>query len=120
MKGAVAASLAAVQGFLTARPKPFSGSISFLITGDEEGPAINGTRKVLGWLGERGEKPDFCVLGECTSEATVGDTIMAVAARSVHSSRPGCARPRGLSGKSEEPVACPDRCAGPIEGAAAR
>jgi succinyl-diaminopimelate desuccinylase len=75
MKGAVAASLAAVQSFLAARTSPFQGSISFLITGDEEGPAINGTQKVLGWLAERGEKPDYCVLGECTSEAAVGDTI---------------------------------------------
>jgi len=75
MKGAVAASLAAVQSFLAARTTPFSGSISFLITGDEEGPAINGTQKVLAWLAEQGEKPDYCVLGECTSEAAVGDTI---------------------------------------------
>ncbi len=75
MKGAVAASLAAVQQFLRDRKAPFEGSISFLITGDEEGPAINGTVKAIGWMREKGEKPDCCVLGECTSEAAIGDTI---------------------------------------------
>jgi succinyl-diaminopimelate desuccinylase len=75
MKGAVAASLAAVQLFLRETPAPLQGSISFLITADEEGPAINGTRKVVDWLVAKGERPDACVLGECTSEAFTGDTI---------------------------------------------
>jgi succinyl-diaminopimelate desuccinylase len=75
MKGGVAASLAAVLQFLGHRRAPFEGSISFLITGDEEGPAINGTKKAAGWLAARGERPDCCILGECTSEAAVGDTI---------------------------------------------
>ena len=75
MKGGVAAALAAVGQFLRDRSALFKGSISFLITGDEEGPAINGTRKVVDWLAARGERPDACVLGECTSEASVGDTI---------------------------------------------
>src|SRR5262249_16285414 len=57
------------------RPAPFEGSISFLMTGDEEGPAINGTAKAVGWLIARDERPDCCVLGECTSEAAIGDTI---------------------------------------------
>jgi succinyl-diaminopimelate desuccinylase len=75
MKGAVAASLGAVLHYLRGRSIPLEGSISFLITADEEGPAINGTQKVVDWLIARGERPDCCVLGECTSEATIGDTI---------------------------------------------
>ncbi len=75
MKGAVAASLAAALSFLRECGGACEGSISFLITGDEEGPAVNGTRKVVDWLVKRGECPDYCVLGECTSEAQVGDTI---------------------------------------------
>jgi succinyl-diaminopimelate desuccinylase len=73
MKGGVAASIAAAQNFL-AREK-FKGSISFLITGDEEGPAINGTAKLLQWALARGEHFDHCMLGEPTSVASLGDTI---------------------------------------------
>ncbi len=75
MKGAVAAALSAVLQFLRERGSPLQGSISFLITGDEEGPAVNGTKKVVDWLSARGERPDACILGECTSEARTGDTI---------------------------------------------
>ena len=73
MKGAIACFLAAAARFLE-RHRP-EGSISFLITGDEEGPAINGTRKVLAWLKERGETLDACVVGEPTSAERLGDTI---------------------------------------------
>jgi succinyl-diaminopimelate desuccinylase len=76
MKGAVAASLAAAIQFMGEKKAgEFEGSISFLITADEEGPAINGTKKVVDKLIARGERPDYCILGECTSEAGVGDTI---------------------------------------------
>ncbi len=75
MKGAVSAALSAALVYLSERNGPPEGSISFMITGDEEGPAMNGTKKVVEWLAERGERPDCCVLGECTSEAAVGDTI---------------------------------------------
>ncbi len=75
MKGAVAASLASVLQYLRGKSSPLEGSISFLITADEEGPAINGTKKVVEWLAARGERPDCCILGECTSEAVIGDTI---------------------------------------------
>ncbi len=75
MKGAVAASLAAALQFLGEKAGKLEGSISFLITADEEGPAINGTKKVVDRLIKRGERPDYCLLGECTSEASVGDTI---------------------------------------------
>ncbi len=67
--------MAAVQQFLKAGQSGFTGSISFLITGDEEGPAINGTRKLVEVLSARAERPDCCVLGECTSEKAVADTI---------------------------------------------
>ncbi|MGO8952423.1 MAG: succinyl-diaminopimelate desuccinylase [Rhodomicrobium sp.] len=75
MKGGVAAALAAVQQFLRERASSLEGSISFLITSDEEGPAINGTKKAVEWLAARDARPDACVLGECTSEETAGDTI---------------------------------------------
>jgi succinyl-diaminopimelate desuccinylase len=73
MKSAIAAFIAAASHFL-ATGKPY-GSISLLITGDEEGIAINGTAKLLGWLAEKGERLDHCIVGEPTSEARAGDTI---------------------------------------------
>jgi len=70
MKSAIAAFVAAVS-----RAAPPKGSISLLITGDEEGAAINGTIKLLEWLKARGEKIDHCVVGEPTSVSTTGDTL---------------------------------------------
>ncbi|MCG8597708.1 MAG: succinyl-diaminopimelate desuccinylase [Kiloniellales bacterium] len=75
MKGAVAAFLAATAGFLEDRGPDFGGSLSFLITGDEEGVAVNGTRKVLAWLAERGETLDHCLVGEPTSDRRLGDMV---------------------------------------------
>jgi succinyl-diaminopimelate desuccinylase len=74
MKTAIACFVTAVSRYLKgATPR---GSISLLITGDEEGPTnINGTRKVLGWLTERGEKLDHCIVGEPTATATSGDVL---------------------------------------------
>ena len=73
MKGAIAAFVAATAGFLAqGRPR---GSISLLITGDEEGPAINGTPKLLRWLAGRGERLDACLVGEPTSAETFGDML---------------------------------------------
>ncbi|HEY2069278.1 MAG TPA: succinyl-diaminopimelate desuccinylase [Rhizomicrobium sp.] len=69
MKSAIAAFVAALDGF---QPK---GSISLLITGDEEGPGVNGTQAVLRWLDEHGEKIDHCLVGEPTATAAAGDTI---------------------------------------------
>ncbi|MEQ1612230.1 MAG: succinyl-diaminopimelate desuccinylase, partial [Hyphomicrobiaceae bacterium] len=54
---------------------PLPGSISLLITGDEEGPSINGTMKVLDWLAARGEKLDACVVGEPSNPKALGDEI---------------------------------------------
>jgi succinyl-diaminopimelate desuccinylase len=75
MKGAIAAFAAAAARFLKARGAGFAGSISLLITGDEEGEALDGTKKVLEWLAERGEALDACLVGEPTSAATLGDMI---------------------------------------------
>ena len=75
MKGAIAAFTAAAERFMTERGPGFSGSISYLITGDEEGIAINGTRKVLEWLVARGERIDACVVGEPTSATELGDMV---------------------------------------------
>lgn len=74
MKGAIAAKLAAVLAFIRERPD-FGGSIAFLITGDEEGPAVNGTVKLLEWAHARGEHFDHCVLGEPTNPERLGDMI---------------------------------------------
>lgn len=75
MKGSIGAFVAAVARLLDKRGADFGGSISFLITGDEEGPAINGTRKVLDWLRARGERLDACLVGEPTSDQRLGDMI---------------------------------------------
>jgi len=75
MKGAIAAFVAAVARYLAAPEGPPRGSISLLITGDEEGPAVNGTRKVLAWLTERGETIDACLVGEPTNPQTFGEMI---------------------------------------------
>jgi len=79
MKGGIACSVAAVLEHLAANDgKPRTdgkGSISFLITGDEEDVSINGTIKLLKWAAERGEKFDHCVLGEPSNVETLGDTI---------------------------------------------
>jgi len=74
MKSAIAAFIAAAARHLGERGKP-AGSISLLITGDEEGPSINGTKAVLAWLKEKGERLDHCLVGEPTSTARAGDTI---------------------------------------------
>ena len=74
MKGAIACFIAAADQFLASRGM-FDGSISLLITGDEEAAAINGTRKLLDWVTARGEKLDACVVGEPTSAKALGDMI---------------------------------------------
>jgi succinyl-diaminopimelate desuccinylase len=75
MKGAVASALAATLDHLAARGGRPKGSISFLITGDEEGIAVNGTVKLIKWAAERGEIFDHCILGEPSNATTIGDTI---------------------------------------------
>jgi succinyl-diaminopimelate desuccinylase len=75
MKGAIACKVAATLDHLAARGGKPKGSISFLITGDEEGVAINGSPKLLKWAAGHGEKFDHCVLGEPGNVAELGDTI---------------------------------------------
>ncbi len=72
MKGAIAAFVAACA---TRLATPLNGSISLLITGDEEGPATDGTVKVLDWMAEHGQIPDFCLVGEPTNPRALGDVI---------------------------------------------
>lgn len=73
MKGGIAAFIAAVAELQALRP--LKGSISLLITGDEEGPALHGTRDVLTWMRANGQVPDFCLLGEPTNPTRMGDMI---------------------------------------------
>jgi succinyl-diaminopimelate desuccinylase len=75
MKGGIACSVAAVLQYLAASGGKPKGSISFLITGDEEDVAVNGTIKLLKWAAERDEKFDHCVLGEPSNVAELGDCI---------------------------------------------
>lgn len=75
MKVAVACFAAAVSRFLDAQGGDFGGSISFLITGDEEGPAINGTPKMLDWMRGAGERFDACLVGEPTCPAELGEMV---------------------------------------------
>jgi succinyl-diaminopimelate desuccinylase len=74
MKGAIACFVAATSEFLERHPT-FDGSISFLITGDEEGVAINGTQKVLEALKAKGETIDHCIVGEPTNPAKLGEML---------------------------------------------
>lgn len=114
MKGGIACSVAAVLEHLAANDgKPRadgqesgSGSISFLITGDEEDVSINGTIKLLKWAAERGETFDHCVLGEPSNVETLGDTIK-VGRRG---SQSGTLYVDGVQGH----VAYPHRAANPV------
>ena len=74
MKGSLAAMITACEHFLAGKPEP-RGSIGFLITSDEEGPAVDGTRRVVEHLQARGEHIDWCIVGEPSSTEQVGDVI---------------------------------------------
>jgi succinyl-diaminopimelate desuccinylase len=74
MKSSIAAFISAVSNFV-ANKKKFNGSISLLITGDEEGVAINGTKKVVDYLKKKKEKIDFCLVGEPTNPNKLGEMI---------------------------------------------
>ncbi len=75
MKGGIACFAAAALSWLADTGDTFPGSISFLITGDEEGPAINGTAKVLEWMKHEGHAPDHCLVGEPSNPHAIGDEI---------------------------------------------
>jgi succinyl-diaminopimelate desuccinylase len=74
MKSGLAAMVTATEQFVAEQPR-HRGSIAFLITSDEEGPSVDGTKKVVETLRERGEKIDWCIVGEPSSETRLGDTI---------------------------------------------
>jgi len=74
MKTAIASFLVAVEAFVRERPE-HRGSIALLITSDEEGPSVDGTARVVEQLRARGEKIDYCIVGEPTSTEVLGDTI---------------------------------------------
>ena len=74
MKGGIACFIAAVSEFIRDKKK-FKGSISFIITGDEEGVAINGTKKVVNYLKKKKEKIDFCIIGEPSNRKVLGQMM---------------------------------------------
>ena len=74
MKGAIASFVSATKKFLDEK-KNFAGSISFIITGDEEGIAINGTKKLLNWMKEKNISFDDCIVGEPTNPSKLGEMI---------------------------------------------
>lgn len=74
MKTSIAAFVVAAEGFVAAHPH-HPGAIALLLTSDEEGPAVDGTVRVVEWLQQRGEPLDACIVGEPTSVARLGDTV---------------------------------------------
>lgn len=74
MKGSLAAMVTACESFISENPD-YKGRIGFLITSDEEGPAIDGTIRVMDWLKQRNEQIDYCLIGEPSSSETLGDVI---------------------------------------------
>ena len=108
MKGAIGCAMAAVLDFLAAAHDKLNGSISFLITGDEEGVAVNGTVKLLEWTRERGHSFDHCVLGEPSNSNSIGDTIKIGRRGSLNGELV-------ISGKQGH-VAYPERADNPVRG----
>lgn len=109
MKSAIAAFVAAVARFDRVGGGP--GSISLLITGDEEGPAVDGTVRVLEWLEASGERIDHCIVGEPTSVFSAGDTVK----NGRRGSLTGYLAVTGVQGH----VGYPERARNPIPGMAA-
>lgn len=75
MKAAIACFVAAAAGFLERQGTGFAGRIALIITGDEEGPSINGTKPLLAWMKQQGERLDACLVGEPTNPAALGDMV---------------------------------------------
>lgn len=105
MKSSLAAFITAIEQFV-AEPPGFQGSIGVLITSDEEGPAIDGTARVVEALTGRGEHIDYCVVGEPSSTQTLGDTIK----NGRRGSLSGSLRIYGVQGH----VAYPDTAENPV------
>ena len=109
MKGGIACFMAAALDFVADHDGKLPGSISFIITGDEEGPAINGTVKMLQWLKSKDEIADHCVVGEPTNPEALGDAIK-IGRRG---SLTGELTVTGVQGH----VAYPEKAANPVAGA---
>ncbi|WP_296950071.1 succinyl-diaminopimelate desuccinylase [uncultured Massilia sp.] len=109
MKTSIAAMVVAVEEFTRAHPD-HAGSIAFLVTSDEEGPATDGTVVVCELLEERGERPDYCLVGEPTSSHVLGDTIK----NGRRGSLSGCLVVKGVQGH----IAYPHLARNPIHQAA--
>ena len=109
MKGSIAAFLVAVEDFVAAHPD-HPGSIAWLITSDEEGPAVDGTVKVVERLAARGERIDYCIVGEPTCAERFGDTLKNGRRGSLH----GRLRIHGIQGH----IAYPQLAKNPIHLAA--
>ncbi len=108
MKGAIACFAAAAMDYVRAKNREIEGTISLLITGDEEGPSINGTRKVLKWMEENGLKPDHCIVGEPSNTSRLGETIKI--------GRRGSLNGRLTVTGSQGHVAYPHLAANPVKG----
>jgi succinyl-diaminopimelate desuccinylase len=108
MKGGIACFAAAALDYLAAKNGKIKGSISFLITGDEESIAVNGTIKLLKWAAERGETFDHCILGEPSNVDTLGDTIK--------SGRRGSLNGTLIVTGKQGHVAYPERADNPVRG----
>ncbi len=104
MKGAIAAFMIAVKDHLAT---PLKGSISLLLTADEEGPAEHGTKKMVDWLHESGEEIAICLVGEPTSVVRVGDMIKVGRRGSLNA----IVTATGVAGH----VAYPDQCLNPLD-----
>jgi succinyl-diaminopimelate desuccinylase len=74
MKSGIAAMVIAAESFVRER-RAYPGAVGFVITSDEEGPAVDGTRRVIDWLRERGLRLDYCLVGEPSSQQSFGDTV---------------------------------------------
>ena len=109
MKTSIAAFVVAVEGFLARHPSA-RGSIALLITSDEEGPAVDGTSRVVELLKSRGERIDYCLVGEPTCVSRLGDTIK----NGRRGSLSGTLRVRGVQGH----VAYPHLAKNPVHLAA--
>jgi succinyl-diaminopimelate desuccinylase len=105
MKSGVAAMTTAAEAFVAAQPA-YPGAIGFVITSDEEGPSVDGTRRVVDLLRERGQRVNFCVVGEPSSQQAFGDTVR-IGRRGSLSGRLAV---EGVQGH----VAYPDRALNPI------
>ncbi|MEQ8403914.1 MAG: succinyl-diaminopimelate desuccinylase [Oceanicaulis sp.] len=105
MKGAVAAMVAGVAAYLQSAGAP-QGSIAFLITGDEEGPGVNGTKRLLQAITEKGETLDHCLVGEPTNPSVLGETIKVGRRGSLN----GVITVKGRQGH----VAYPDKAENPV------